>query len=165
MTFIPTLSVQVRNWCACWECVSETNWAYASDPYTHSQEALQFSLLSNVHFVYPQQALKELMQKMSMRVRNWCVCCWMWVRNWYVGWAEESGTGACTEHMHQELMPSLSTVSSKHASGTDMCTEHTGQELKRTMSINISFLCIYSAEGKKIKIWKFSSKQAEHARK
>ncbi len=53
-----------------------TLWAYASVPDVHAQHAHQFSYFSNVHFVYPQHARKELMCALSMRIRNWA--CWAW---------------------------------------------------------------------------------------
>ncbi len=82
------LSMRTRSWCA--------HWPFASVPYAHAQHAHQFSYFSNVHFVYPQHARKELLRTLSMRVRNWCV-----------RWAYESGTDACAEHMSQELVCAL----------------------------------------------------------
>ncbi len=64
----------------------------------------QFSHFSNVHFVYRQHT----------RIRNWCT-----------HWACASGTDACTEHIHQQLMHALSIrvmnwcVSWTYATGTD----------------------------------------------
>jgi hypothetical protein len=57
------------------------------------------------------------------------------VRNWYLRWAYESGTGACNEHTRQLLMRAQSAVSSKHA-------EHTGQERMRNLRIQVRNGCV-----------------------
>ncbi len=54
-------------------------------------------------------------------------------------WAYESGTDACTEHTHKELMLTVSIrvrnwcVRWAYGSGTVACTEHTSQELSTHM--------------------------------
>ncbi len=50
-------------------------------------------------------------------------------RNWCMHWAYASGTDACTEHAHQELM-----LTWANESGTGACTEHTHQEQMRAQS-------------------------------
>jgi len=141
-----TLSMRVRKWCA--------PWAYASVPYAHAQHAHQFSHFSNIHFVYPQHACKELMRALlSLWVSNWWVywafaswtilcterspfkTCWAYVSGALcVPWAHGSGTDAHTEHPRQKLICALSVVTSKHA-------EHTCQELMRTLSIRVRNWC------------------------
>ncbi len=135
-----TLSIRVRNWCA--------PWAYASVPDAHAQHAHQFSYFSNVHFVYPQHARKELMRALSMRFRNWCTC-WhacqelmhtlsLQVRNWCMHWAYASGTNACTE-----CIPFIKCWA--YAPGTDAYPEYKGQELMRMLSMRISSWLVSSA--------------------
>ncbi len=61
-----------------------------------------------------------ILYTLSRCVKNWCLHC-----------AYLSRTDACTEHMHQEMMPGLSIYIKNwcmhwaYASGTNMCTEHT----------------------------------------
>ncbi len=90
-------------------------------------------------------AHQELMCKLSITIRNWCV-----------RWAYESGTDACTEHMRQVLMCAQSAVLQNmlsrcirdwcvfwaYGSATDAFAEHTPQELMRTLIIrNILRAC------------------------
>ncbi len=123
-------------------------WAYASVPYAHAQHAHQFSYFSNVHFVYPQHARKELMRTLSMCVRNWCV-----------HWTCASGIHAYAEHTSQELVRALSIrIRSNarteripfkkcwaYALGTDAYPEHTGRELMRMLIMRISSWHLCSA--------------------
>ncbi len=106
-----------------------------------------------------------------------CVCSGLYsvlsicIRKWLLHWAEASvpdvwvytsGTDACTEHMHQELMLALIICIRKfchaliirinswcvhwaYASGTDACTEHTHQELMPALSIRIRNWCLHWA--------------------
>ncbi len=149
-------------------------WAYGLGTYAHAERVCQelmrmltirisslrtcsactsVFLFSNVHFVYPQHALKELMRALSMRGRNWSVC-----------WAYMSVTDVCAEHMSHELVHTLSIrvhraqtcwayasgtdaypkqwvrnwcVCLAYASGTDAYHEHTHQFLTRVLSISV----------------------------
>ncbi len=75
---------------------------------------------------------------------NSCVCSGLYANasgTWCVHWAYASGTYACTDHTHQELMRALSIRISNlsmhwaYASGTEACTESTHQELMRMLSV------------------------------
>ncbi len=91
----------------------------------HVQLAHPFPKFSNVHFVCPQHARKELMRALSMRVRNWCA----------VPWAYTSGTDECMEHSSPKLVCALSAVPSKHS-------EHTRQKLMCALSVRIRNWCV-----------------------
>ena len=104
-------------------------WAYASVPYSPAQHVHQLSYFSNIHFVYPQHACKELKHTLSMCVRNWWVY-WAFPSktNLYTErspfktcWACMSGTYVYPEHPDQELMHLLS------ASRSDAYPERTHQ--------------------------------------
>ncbi len=90
-TFMRTLSIRVRNSCACWACASGTD-AFAE----HTSQELVRALSIRVRVLMPDTA-QSLQNMLSIRIRNWCA-----------PWAYGSGTNACTEHKHQELMRMLS---------------------------------------------------------
>ncbi len=137
-------------------------------------------VIRDVHFVYPQNARKELMHALSIHVRNWFVhwamwactsgtyvCVSIWIRNWCVHWAYASGTNACTEHSPFKICRA-------YASGTDTYPVHTGQELMRTLSTRVKNWCVpwaYASvsfayaqhKRKNSKFEKVPSKHAEHA--
>ncbi len=90
-TFMRTLSIRVRNSRACWACASGTD-AFAE----HTSQELVRALSIRVRVLMPDRA-QSLQNMLSIRIRNWCA-----------PWAYGSGTDACTEHTHQELMRMLS---------------------------------------------------------
>ncbi len=147
-TFLRTLSIRVRDWCAPWACASEID---AHPEHTHQFITRMLSM--RISFPIFQMFI---LYTLSMRVRNWCV-----------HWACASGTDASTEHARQELMRTLSMrvrnwcVHWACASGTNACTvripfkkcwayasgtdaypEHTGQELMRSLSIRVRNWCL-----------------------
>ncbi len=73
-----TLSIRVRNWCACW--------AYASRTDAHAEHMLQF-----------------FTRMLSIRIKNP-----NFKRAFIPCWAYASGTDAWTEHVRKELMRMLS---------------------------------------------------------
>ncbi len=109
--------------------------AYGSGTDVHPEHAHHFPYFSNVHFLYPQHARKELMRALSMRVRNWCV-----------HWAGASGTDAYAEHTSQELVRALSIriryLFVHRAHSLQKNAEHTHQELMHTLSIRVRNWCI-----------------------
>ncbi len=90
-TFMRTLSIRVRNSRACWACASGTD-AFAE----HTSQELVRALSIRVRVLIPDRA-QSLQNMLSIRIRNWCA-----------PWAYRSGTDACPEHTHQELMRMLS---------------------------------------------------------
>ncbi len=90
-TFTRTLSIRVRNSCACWACASGTD----AHPEHTSQELVR-TLSIRVRVLMPDRA-QSLQIMLSIRIRNWCA-----------PWAYGPGNDACTEHTHQELMRTLS---------------------------------------------------------
>ncbi len=88
-TFMRTLSIRVRNWCAPWACAPGT----VAHP-EHTHQFLTRMLSMRISFRIFQMFI---LYTLSMRVRNWCV-----------HWACTSGTDAYTEHTNQELVRALS---------------------------------------------------------
>ncbi len=83
-----------------------------------------------------------ILYTLSMRIRKLMRALSMRVRNWYVRWACESGTGACTEHTQQVCLHRAQSLQNMlsilirnwcapwaYGSGTDVHPDHTGQEM------------------------------------
>jgi hypothetical protein len=98
--FMRTLSIRVRNWCACW--------AYAQGTGAHAEHTRQELMrMLSIHISFPffkwpfvievltnlaEHTRKELVRMLSIRVRNWCAC-----------WAYASVPYAYAQHVRQKL--------------------------------------------------------------
>ncbi len=139
LTFMRTLSIRVRNWCAPWACASGTD----AHPERARQELMR-TLSIPISSLRACSACASVEHQLSIQVRKWCV----------KNWAYASGTNACTECIpFQKCWPYASgtdgTLSIRvrnwcvcwvYESGTDAYPEHTHQFLTCMLSISIKIL-------------------------
>jgi hypothetical protein len=141
-----TLSICICNriWCV--------HWAYATGAdahFEHVQQLLTQKLSACISFpifqmfiwtdAYDEHVYKELFLRfLRIHIRNLCE-----------QWAYTTGTHACTEHTHQELMCALSIHIRNlweqwtYASGTYACIDNMWKKLMRLLSIRIGNWCMH----------------------